>query len=393
MTNINKEGWEIKTIKEVSSFVGDGDWIESKDQSEDGIRLIQTGNVGNGIFKDKGDKAKFISDETFDALGCTEIFAGDCLISRLPDPIGRACLLPNLDQKCITAVDCTILRFTEQIVPKYFVYYSQSTLYASRIISFSTGSTRKRISRKNLERIQIPLPPLPIQQRIVEELDEINAIISAKKQQLQKLDELAQSIFYNMFGEIKDLVALSEYIESFSTGKSLAGEEENANKVLKSGAVTYDYFDKTAVKNLPLDYEPLEANKVKKGDLLVSRMNTPELVGACGYVWEDVANLYLPDRIWRAELRSNANPIFLWKSIISKEAKEQIRRSSSGTSGSMKNISKPNMLRIKIKAVPLPLQEAFAARVSAIEEQKSSIAASIEKMQTLLDARMQEYFG
>ena len=76
---------ELATLCDV--FI-DGDWIETKDQSNEGIRLVQTGNVGQGYFKDKDDKSRYISDETFKRLNCTEIKAGDILVSRLPDPIG-----------------------------------------------------------------------------------------------------------------------------------------------------------------------------------------------------------------------------------------------------------------------------------------------------------------
>ena len=78
-------------------MIADGDWIESRHQSDDGIRLIQTGNIGNGVFKAKDDKPHYISESTFAELGCTEIFAGDCLVSRLPDPVGRACIIPELN--------------------------------------------------------------------------------------------------------------------------------------------------------------------------------------------------------------------------------------------------------------------------------------------------------
>ncbi len=78
------EGWAWCRIKDISSYIGDGDWIESKDQSENGIRLIQTGNIGLGSFKNKEGKYHFISEDTFNKLGCNEIFEGDILISRLP---------------------------------------------------------------------------------------------------------------------------------------------------------------------------------------------------------------------------------------------------------------------------------------------------------------------
>lgn len=110
----------IKLSSLCSTFV-DGDWIESKDQSELGVRLIQTGNVGNGFFKDKEDKSRYISEETFDNLHCTEIYPGDILVSRLPDPIGRACIIPQGIGRTITAVDCTIIRLKDIILPDYFI--------------------------------------------------------------------------------------------------------------------------------------------------------------------------------------------------------------------------------------------------------------------------------
>ena len=141
----------------------DGDWIESKDQSDDGIRLIQTGNIGNGIYLDKGERARFIDNSTFDRLHCTEVLPEDILISRLPDPVGRACIIPNGLGKAITAVDCSIVRLNEKVLPEFFVAYTLTPLYASQIGTSVTGSTRKRISRKNLGQVVIPVPKLDLQ--------------------------------------------------------------------------------------------------------------------------------------------------------------------------------------------------------------------------------------
>src|SRR5262249_55497056 len=152
----------------------DGDWIETKDQSASGIRLIQTGNIGEGNFKDRAEKARFISEATFNRLRCTEIFEGDCLISRLPDPVGRACLMPTSNERMITAVDCTIVRFEKgTIVPEFFVYYSQSRPYASAIGKQTTGATRQRISRKNLGTVLIPIGTLSEQQKVVAKLTDL----------------------------------------------------------------------------------------------------------------------------------------------------------------------------------------------------------------------------
>jgi type I restriction enzyme S subunit len=94
--------WEVQPLEELCEVFTDGDWIESKDQSPEGIRLVQTGNIGEGVFKDREDKARFISKATFARLNCTEVFEGDCLVSRLPDPVGRACILPDTGKQMIT---------------------------------------------------------------------------------------------------------------------------------------------------------------------------------------------------------------------------------------------------------------------------------------------------
>ena len=164
--------WKWAKLKDITNYIGDGDWIESKDQSETGIRLIQTGNIGFGNFKDKEGKYHFISSDTFERLNCNEIFEGDVLISRLPEPVGRACILPKLEERCITAVDCSILRINENIISKeLFVLYTQSNKYLELIKDNCTGTTRLRISRSNLEKIYVPLPPLNEQKRILTKIN------------------------------------------------------------------------------------------------------------------------------------------------------------------------------------------------------------------------------
>ena len=118
-----QNGWIWGRIKDVYNYIGDGDWIESKDQSTSGIRLLQTGNIGFGSFKDKKDNYHYINEETFIKLNCNEIFPGDILISRLPEPVGRSCIIPEIPTRLITAVDCTILRLNNRILmDNYFIY-------------------------------------------------------------------------------------------------------------------------------------------------------------------------------------------------------------------------------------------------------------------------------
>lgn len=172
----------------------DGDWIESKDQSDDGIRLLQTGNIGEGKFLEKEGKERFISRETFEKLKCKEVFSVDILISRLPEPVGRACLVPEKKQRMITAVDCTICRIDDKkIRRRYLCYYLQSANYYTQLKNSITGTTRKRISRKNLGNIEIKIPSDKKQEEVIKQLDLIVEIIDNKKKKLQLLDTLVKS--------------------------------------------------------------------------------------------------------------------------------------------------------------------------------------------------------
>ena len=199
-----KTGWAIKKLGEVCERIVDGDWIESKDQSASGIRLIQTGNVGVGVFRNKEGNEHFISPETFKRLNCTEIFGGDILISRLPDPVGRACVVPDLGQRMITAVDCSIVRLRRDVcLPAFLVYYASSNEWFNAIEAKCTGSTRKRISRKNLSDVLVPIPPLAEQRQIVKRLDSLSEKVKSLEQhytrQIADCAEMRQSVLREAF--------------------------------------------------------------------------------------------------------------------------------------------------------------------------------------------------
>ena len=191
------EGWAWCRFKDIVTYIDDGDWIESKEQSDFGIRLLQTGNIGCGHFKDKEGNYHYISEETFKKLNCNEIYPGDILISRLPEPVGRACIVPNLSQRLVTAVDCAIIRLKQDIISKnYFIYYTQSAKYLELIKNNCMGTTRLRISRANLEKTLIPLPPLVEQKRIVTAVGAIFtqiALLEQNKADLQTAIKQAKS--------------------------------------------------------------------------------------------------------------------------------------------------------------------------------------------------------
>ena len=189
-------------LEDICTVFTDGDWIESKDQSDEGIRLVQTGNIGKGIYLEKEARAKYISEDTFEKLKCTEIFPGDILVSRLPEPVGRACIIPDKEERMITAVDCTICRPDETVISKeYLCYFMRSNAYYTRLLGSVTGTTRKRISRKSLGNVELDVPSREKQNEVVEQLDHLVNVIDSKTRELQLLDDLIQARFVEMFGD------------------------------------------------------------------------------------------------------------------------------------------------------------------------------------------------
>lgn len=216
------------TLSSLCATFIDGDWIESKDQSDNGIRLIQTGNVGFGFFKGREDKSRYITEETFKKLNCTEVVSGDILISRLPDPIGRACIVPEGIGKAITAVDCTIVRLNATLLPEFLISFSKTALYASQINKIKTGTTRLRVSRGNLGNVIIPIPPIESQHHFA-------AI--AQQADKSKFGDF-KSQFIEMFGGLCQDTPWSDVV-TITNGKAYPEEyqEEGAYPICGSGGI------------------------------------------------------------------------------------------------------------------------------------------------------------
>ena len=192
--------WHALSIKNLArrghnAFV-DGDWIESPYITSDGIRLIQTGNIGVGTYREKG--FRYISEKTFLDLRCTEVHVGDLLICRLGDPVSRACLAPDLNKRMITSVDVCILQPRKEIAPEFLVYAMSSRIYLDWVRSLVRGSTRDRVSRSMLGSFRLPLPPLPEQQAIARYLDHVDERIrrytDAKRRLIALLEEEREAI-------------------------------------------------------------------------------------------------------------------------------------------------------------------------------------------------------
>ena len=192
--------WEQRKLASLCEKFTDGDWIESKDQSDFGVRLVQTGNVGVAEYLDKPNNKKWISEDTFDRLHCEEVLPGDILISRLPEPAGRACIMPLLGTKMITAVDCTIVRTAPDMSNKFLVQYLSSQAYFDDVNTCLAGGTRQRISRGNLANFNVPIPVKKTEQDAIGMFfGYLDNLITLHQRELEKLQNIKKSMLEKMF--------------------------------------------------------------------------------------------------------------------------------------------------------------------------------------------------
>ncbi|WP_341857984.1 restriction endonuclease subunit S [Sinorhizobium medicae] len=177
----------------------DGDWVESEHIIESGIRLIQTGNIGIGEFVESESK-KYISEVSFKALRCKEVRTGDLLISRLADPAGRACILPEIgEDKVITSVDVTIFRPLKDEADECFLkqIFCTSDWFQS-VSDRSGGTTHKRISRGALGAIKIRVPSVSEQAAIASVLKEMDSEIASLQSKLKKAHLVKQGMMQQL---------------------------------------------------------------------------------------------------------------------------------------------------------------------------------------------------
>ena len=379
-------------LGDICEVFTDGDWIESKDQSVSGIRLIQTGNIGNGEFLNKTAKKRYISKMTFNNLKCTEVFAGDILISRLPDPIGRCCIVPELPERAITAVDCTICRVKESIADlNYLCCFLQSPKYFSQLKVKITGTTRKRISRKNLGEIQVSLPSLEEQKKIASNIYQITHLMNIRKKEYALLDQLVKSRFMEMFGD-------NSYLQKTLNSICLSKGEYGAS----SAAVAYDstrprYIritdinDDGSLNNNAVCSKYVEDDQTYRlhyGDFLFARMGAT--VGKT-YVYKSGQQIFAGYLIrYKLDLEQ-IDPVYLFYFTQQDRYKKWVKLNQSGAAQPGINARQYGNLTIPLP--PLPLQQQFAAFVEKVDKSKLAVKQSLEKLETLKKSLMQQYFG
>jgi len=267
----------------------------------------------------------------------------------------------------------------------------------SRVSPGGAGRNRT-LSRSGFLNLEIPLPPLEEQQRLVARLEELTAQIGEARTLRRESAEETEALFASYrraaIGEVPDntWIPLSDYVSNVENGKSPATEGRSATAdewgVLKVGAVSFGVFDERENKALPISFRVPPSLEVHVGDFIMSRANTVELVGACALVRKTRPKLMLSDKILRLVFSKPRKvvPEYLEHVLKSTALREQIERSASGTSPTMKNISKAKVLALRLPPHSLTEQRRIIVELDALQAEVDALKRLQAETAVELDA-------
>ena len=383
-------------MNSVALMCEDGDWVESKDQDPSGkIRLIQLADIGDGCFIDKS--SRFMNLETAKRLNCTFLNKDDILIARMPDPIGRCCLFPfDESEKYVTVVDVAVLRLTNDCSKRYVNYMLNSPQIRHDIEGQVTGTTRKRITRKKLEKLQIHLPPLAEQKKIADILDAADQLRQKDQQLIDHYTALSQSLFLDMFGDPVsnpmgwEVGTLDDYCLKITDGTHQSPEflSEGVPFLLVSNIVKNQIvFDTKKFVSETTYCQLTKSTPIEMGDLLYTS------VGSYGN--PAIVNTERKFCFQRhiAHLKPDSHKIhfrFLHGLLQSEYVKRQADRLARGVA--QKTLNLKAIKSYEVFCPPLSVQMEYSNRVLSIESQQKQSLINSMRSNDLFNSLLQRAF-
>lgn len=387
-----RKGWEYKKLGEVGKIVT-GSTPSTKDESNYSPReycFVKPSDLPSQGIADIEETEYYVSKV---GLSKSRVLPSGSVLVSCIGSIGKIGILTK--EACSNQQINAIIPQDE--IDSRFIAYS---LYAQRFVleSIANAPVVPIINKTDFSKITIGIPPKSTQLAIVSELDKINELIRLKKEQLKDFDNLAQSLFYEMFGdpvenekgwEVKKLGEIGEFKNGLNFSK-----DENGHSIKFLGVS--DFQNKKSIASDQLDCISLseciqEDYLLKTGDIVFVRSNgKKELIGRSVKMYITEPTTYsgfcIRCRITDEKVDKDYIAILLKTPII-----RQLM-TNSGRGCNISNLNQKVLNSIPIILPPLSLQHLFAQRIEQIEREKSEVQKSIQDLETLLASRMQYWF-
>ena len=357
-------------------FEGDNVWVSIRDMSN----------------KDICESQEHISDDAIVNCAIKKVKAGTVIMS-FKLTVGK-CAIAAVDLYTNEAIMAFNLKDGYYIDSSFLYYYLQSYKWqgANKAVMGLT------LNKATISKQIISIPPLPIQQKIVAELDTVCLIIDKKKQQLKELDKLAQAIFYDMFGdpvenekgwEVKKLEEIVSETCSISYGIVQPGDGvEEGVPIVRPIDMSETFVYRTGLKQTTKEISDSYKRTILKGDeiLLCVRGTT----GVVALASPELKECNVTRGITPITCNKQNNRCFIYSQLKMNSVQQYIADYTKGIA--LKQINMSDVRKIPLIVPPLSLQQSFATKIEAIEKQKELISRSIKEAQTLFDERMDYWF-
>ena len=388
-----KHGWDYKKLGELVQVLN-GYAFKSSLYENQGIRVLRITNVQKGNIVD--DDPKYYPLSLTDEIRNYLLKENDLLMS-LTGNVGRVGLLTKEMLPAALNQRVACLRILSNGLNLGFLFhYLNSDKFEQDAVLSAKGIAQKNMSTEWLKDYKLPLPPISVQQTIVSELDKINELIRLKKEQLKDYDNLAQSIFYEMFGDpvVNEKGWKVKKIGEIGTVERGAGISkkdfvEDGLPCIHYGQLHTILGPTTRHHHSCIPESLLPKYKIAHTNDVIMAITSEDVEGSCkSTAW--LGNYDIVIGSDAAILHHEQDGTFLSYYTMTKAFFNEKSKYAKGFK--VTHISAKEIENIPVYLPPLALQKDFAKRIEVIEQQKENIKSTIQDLETLLASRMQYWF-
>ena len=387
--------WEQRKLGEIANF-SKGVGYSKNDLCEEGTPIILYGRLYTKYETSIFDVDTFVKEKA----GSVYSKGGEVIVPASGETaedisIASVVVKPGI----LLGGDLNIVSPTTEYDSAFLALTISSGAAHEYLSSLAQGKSVVHLHNSDIQSVSAKFPTKREQEKIHLIFGKIDTLITLHQRKYEKLVNIKKSMLDKMFPqngasvpEIRfkgftdpwEQCKLAELTKTITTGKSVNSDEGEVSDgdigVLKTSCVSYDRFNPSESKPVVKSEQQLVKCAVEKDSVIVSRMNTPERVGACGYVSTDFPNLFLPDRLWKLKFQDTVDTYFVYMMLVSSAYKEKITSMASGTSGSMYNIPKETFLNLQL-LIPAKIDE---------QKQLGKILKKIDTLITLHQRKLEK---
>lgn len=324
---------------------------------------------------------------------------GDILFARTGATVGKTYLYQSKAGRCIYAgFLIRVVPNQELIRPCYLYYFTKSPQYKGFVQQSMKVVAQPNINAKQYGDLEINVPSLEIQDKIIKKLQLISEIITLRKKELQKMEDLIKSRFVEMFGNYPmnemgwNIGTIRDIVKEVRYGSSRPAVDGGQYPYLRMNNITYGgELDLTDIKRIDIPDNELDKCTVRRGDVLFNRTNSKELVGkTCVYNRDEL--MVLAGFVIRVRVNERILPEFL-SAFLNADFSKQMLLGLCKTAIGQANINAQEMQNIGLYLPPIEIQQQFVNFKIQVDKSKVAVQQALDKAQLLFDSLMQQYFG